>query len=179
MKIALFFVMIALAGVLDAKDRVILARFEVTGRAGPVQVEPKSSVTFYRSPPGVKGMEEFVDVEIVHGKETTSRGLDLPAAGTLLDAFETAHLPALNYQEHFEQLRKMPPEIRRGMGYGGRMGGAPLVRFELKPPGKDLVFEIWDPESCFYGHPSDEVAQSVYRLILACRAALASGDLYR
>jgi hypothetical protein len=177
----LYFAFVGLVLIGRAEDRVLLARFEREGiaaerSAGPVL--PKRAIAFYRSAPAVAPLAEYVEVETMLGSQVVARRISNPAAGQLIDAFESASLPEIDYQKHFDELAKAPPEARRGIAWLPDGGGAVRVRIELHASARTAVFEIWSPEVCFYSHPSDRLAQSVYRLVQACGYAVGSGMVF-
>jgi hypothetical protein len=182
MKPILFcFLLLGLAA-MRAQDCVLLARFELTGGGNeyvvPNSVRPANVVALYRSAPNAGPMLAFVEVETTFGDRTSRSRLSNAAAGRLLDLFESLSLPDIDYQKHFETLAKAPPETRRGIAWLPDAGGARRESIELRTKDRVVRFEIWSPEVCLYSHPSDEIAQLVYRLIDGCSSAIGSPAVF-
>jgi len=165
-----------------ADDRFLLARFElkdvggerpVGSAAGPAQI-----VTLYRSALGAAPFAEFVDVETSLGERTSSRRLSNSAAGRLLDIFESTSLPDVDFQKHFEDLAKSAPEARRGIAWLPDGGGARRELIEIRTKDRIARFEIWSPEVCFYSHPSDRIAQLVFRILDGCSSAIGAETVF-
>jgi hypothetical protein len=180
---AMFFC-VAAVGLLSsgrAENRVLLARFELMDLAveRPVgMAAPSRGVALYRSVRGVSPLAEFVEVVTIAGEKVATRRLSAAAAGRLLDAFESAMLPDIDFQKHFDEAAKMPAEARRGIAWLPGGGGALRVMIELNTANRTARFEIWSPEVCFYSHPSDQASQVVYRLVEACSCAIGSGAVF-
>jgi hypothetical protein len=161
-------------------ERVILACFELTSVAGIEVVgtpHPRKAVVFYRSPVGAEPLAEFVKVEEIDGQNVSTHQLTPWAAGRLLDAFEAAQLPEIDYQNYFKQLQNTFPESRRGVAQL-EGNGAHRVKIELHTKDRIVDFELWSPNSLFYGHPKDAVGSAVYRLIEECICAIGSDKIF-
>lgn len=169
-----------LSSALLGDERVILARFELMAVADIEEVgtpHPRKAVVFYRSPVGTAPLAEFVNVEVIDGQNVSTHRLTPWATGRLLDAFEAAQLPEIDYQKHFKQLQNAFPESRRGLARLER-GGAYQVKIELHTRNRTIGFELWSPNLVFYGHPSDAVGSAVYRLIEECICAIGSDRIF-
>jgi len=181
MKAAL--VCFTLLGLISARadDRLLLARFELKDVAGEKPVgsaSPVRIVTFYRSALGAGPLEEFVEIETTSGRRVTSRRLSNAAAGRLLDIFESTTLPDVDYQKHFEELAKAAPEARRGVAWLPEGGGARRELIEIRTKDRVARFEIWSPEVCLYGHPSDRIAQLIVRIVDGCSSAIGAETVF-
>ena len=180
-RILVWILVVFLASVAHAEIRVLLARFELKGLAGeqpPGNKLQTRVVELYRSAQGTGTLAEFVEVETTLGDKVTRRRLSNAAGGRLLDIFESVSLPNIDYQKHFEELAKAAPEARRGIGWLPDGGGARRELIEVRTKNRVARFEIWSPEICFYSHPSDRIAQLVFRLVDGCSSAIGAATVF-
>lgn len=152
------------------QKQVLIARFEVTKGADDMKnvSRPRHAILLYSNNREVK-------VVRISGKNKTSSELGTFASFRLLHRLERLNLPKIDYQKHFDRLKKLPP--KKGKDYWISADGKE-VEVEMTVKGTKVRFKMWNPGTFFYNHEDDKIAKSVNEAVEAIIVTLGKSAVY-
>ena len=152
-----------------APKQVLLARFEVTRGAFNVQPPPpRRALMLYSDGRDIESVR-------INGKDKQVGGLGTFDSIRLMRRLEKLDLPKIDYQKYFDGLAKRPPT--KGKEYARTRDGQE-VEVEMRIKGTTVRFKMWNPDTFFYNHDDDKIANAVNAAIEAIVLTLGKSTVY-
>lgn len=152
-----------------AQKQVLLARFEVTRQAFNIQPPPpQRALMLYSDGRDIKTVRINVKDKQVGGVGTFN-------SIRLMQRLEKLNLPKIDYQKYFDDLAKRPPT--KGKAYVRTVDGQE-VEVEMNIKGIPVRFKMWNPDTFFYNHDDDKIANTVNAAIEAIILTLGKSTVY-
>ncbi len=152
------------------QKQVLIARFEITKGADdlPNFRRPRNVLTVYSNYQGIKVVQ-------ITGKNQKVSELGTFSSIQLVRRLEKLKLPKIDYQKYFADLNKRP--AKQGKGYWLACDGQE-VEVEMRIKGTTVKFKMWNPDTFFYNHADDKIANSVNQAIEAVIITLGKRAVY-
>lgn len=152
------------------QKQVLIARFEITKGAfdSPTYQRPRNALLLY-----AKG--RAIETVRISGKDKKVSGLGTFSSLRLMRRLEGLNLPKMDYQKHFDTLNKRLP--KQGKEYWRTLDGNE-VEVEMTVKGTTVKFKMWNPDTFFYNHADDKIANSVNSAIEAIIVTLGKQTVY-
>lgn len=137
---------------------------------------PRRSVLFYRSPLDAPSGSVFVEIVTLNPEPRIVR-LRTVQAYRLIEVFENAQLPDIDYQEYFSKLRGKQIKALGHSFVFTDGSGAVETSVMLGTKSRNVSFTAISLDAALFGSRDAEPAATVGRLIEACAAAIALPEI--